>query len=94
LHRATLADTGTAIAAILFNQDQSWDALSKLAKPVDLDILRQTASFTNRGCGAKTSTPSLWSLECIPAELLKMVFDDEILEKQDITALGLCSQTL
>jgi hypothetical protein len=27
-------------------------------------------------------------------DLLKMVFDDEILEKQDITALGLCPQTL
>jgi hypothetical protein len=51
-------------------------------------------SFTNRGCGAKTSTSSLSSLECMPAELLKMVFDDETLEKQDITALGLCSQTL
>jgi hypothetical protein len=78
----------------LFNQNQSWDAWSKLAKPVDFDLSRQTASFTKHGCGAKTSTSSLSSLECMPAELLKMVFDDEILEKQDITALGLCSQTL
>src|SRR5271155_2067508 len=78
----------------LFNQDQSWDAWSKLAKPVDFDLFRQIVSFTKRGSGAKTSTSSLSSLECMPAELLKMIFDDEILEKQDITALGLCSQTL
>jgi hypothetical protein len=78
----------------LFNQGQSWDAWSKLAKPVDFDLSRQTVSFTNRGYGAKTSASSLSSLECMPSELLKMVFDDDILEKQDITALGLCSQTL
>jgi len=30
----------------------------------------------------------------MPAELLKMVFDDGILKEKDITALGLCSQTL
>jgi hypothetical protein len=78
----------------LFDQDQSWDAWWKLAKPVDFNLLRKTASFTNRGYGAKTSTSSLSSLECIPAELLKMIFDDEVLEKRDITALGLCSQTL
>jgi hypothetical protein len=78
----------------LFNQDQSWDAWSKLAKPVDFDLLRQTVPFTNRGRSAKTSTSSLSSLECMPAELLKMIFDDEVLEEQDITALGLCSQTL
>jgi hypothetical protein len=78
----------------LFNQDHTWDAWSKLAKPVDFDLFRQTVSYTKRGSGAKTSTSSLSSLECMPAELLQMIFDDETLEKQDITALGLCSQTL
>lgn len=65
--------------------------LVKACQACGLGYPPQTASFTNRGCGAKTSTSSRSSLECMPAELLKMVFDDEILEKQDITALGLCS---
>ena len=34
------------------------------------------------------------SLECMPAELLKMIFYDEALEKQDVIALGLCSKQL
>lgn len=58
------------------------------------DYFGKPFQVRNVSSGAKTSTSSLSSLECMRAELLKMIFDDEILEKQDITALGLCSQTL
>ena len=78
---------------VLFDQDKSWDAWSKLAEPVDFSLQRQSASPPFHSCKAKKTTPSESSLECMPAELLKMIFD-ETPEKQDIIALGLCSQSL
>jgi hypothetical protein len=77
---------------VLFQQDKSWDAWSKLAKPVDFSFLPPRAPFPEPSYRAKTAAVSRSILECLPAELLKMVFDDEVLEKQDIVALGLCSQ--
>jgi hypothetical protein len=79
---------------VLFQQDKSWDAWSKLARPVDSSCLSQRASLPEPSYRTKTAAVSRSILECKPAELLKMVFDDEVLEKQDIIALGLCSQSL
>jgi hypothetical protein len=79
---------------LLFDQDESWDAWSALAKPVDFGLHSCTSSLPEPSYRAKTIASSQSNLECMPAELLKMVFDDETLEKRDIVALGLCSRSL
>ena len=86
--------TRTPIEVLFEGQDKPWDAWSKLAKPVDFSLLGQSAPLPKSRYGAKTTASSRSSLEYMPAELLKMVFDDETLEKHDIVALGLCSRSL
>jgi hypothetical protein len=76
---------------ILFMKEKSWDAWSKLAKPVESGLLRVSRGPRPSSCRANIAASRL---ECMPAELLKMVFGDGTLEKQDVVALGLCSQSL
>lgn len=89
----TVYDTSN-LGEILFVQDQSWDAWSKLAKPVEFSLVTPRSPIVKQSYRTKTTALSLPSLECMPAELLARVFGDETLEKWDIVALGLCSQSL
>lgn len=74
---------------ILFNDELSWNAWSKLAMPAS-PLRTQATQSTRR----RKRTHTLSRLESLPTELIELILEDPLLEKSDIIALGLTSETL
>ena len=81
-------------SSILFN-DQSWDAWSKLARPaLFVPGKENTRTVTRSMVRRRPVTFQLSKLESLPSELLALILEDSSLEKEDVLALGLASETL
>jgi hypothetical protein len=83
LHTRTLQE-------YLFSEDKPWGAWSKLARPATLARTHDTSRFI----GHERNLRSLSGIELLPTELIALILQDPALERSDIIALGLASQTL
>jgi hypothetical protein len=73
----------------LFNDQNSWNSWSKLAH------LGTPHNAASRPLSRRARRPSpLSKLESLPSELLASIIDDAVLEKRDLMALALASETL
>jgi hypothetical protein len=75
----------------LFNDKNSWNAWSKLAVPGTLPHRPSPRSLSR---SSKKRACALSNLESLPSELLASIIDDSVLEKRDLIALALASETL
>lgn len=79
---------------ILFN-DQPWDAWSKLARPaLFVPGKENTRTVTRSMILRRPATFKLSKLESLPSELLTLILEDPSLDREDVLALGLTSETL
>ena len=74
---------------VLFTERNSWDAWSRLARPP-----KPARAEVGRPRLVALSTTKLSTLESLPAELLAVILDDSALERKDIIAVGLASESL